>query len=269
MQAALPMYFAPADALQAFWAALAELLRADPTVAAGDIPDALSHSGDCHVQWLEGNLLLSQACGYPLVTKLAGRVQLVGTFAYVAPGVEGTTCRSQLVCRAGDARGTLQAFAGSTLAFNDTISQSGYNALRHLVARMTIAPRPFFGATLMTGAHYRSIDAVRAGAADLAAVDAVSWALWQQSHPEQATELRVFGQTEGYPGLPLITSLQTSPELLAALRRALQRIACDAAFVAVRAPLMICGFEATPLADYQRCLDMQDQALASGVAQLA
>lgn len=269
MQAALPMYFPPAAALQTFWVALADLLRDDPRVTSADIPATLSPSADCHVQWLEGDLLLSQACGYPLVTQLAGRVQLVGTFAYDAPGAEGIQCRSQLVCRASDGRTTLQAFAGSTLAFNDTISQSGYNALRHRVASSTTAPRPFFGATVMTGAHYRSIEAVRTGAADLAALDAVSWALWQQSHPELATKLRVFGQTDAYPGLPLITSLQTTPALLAALQKALHHIATNPDHATVRAPLLINGFAVTTLADYQRCLDMQAQALAAGLQQLA
>ena len=267
MQAALPMYFPPREALQAFWAALAGLLRADACIPVGAIPAELSQAADCHAQWLEPDLLLSQACGYPLVTQLAGRVQLVGTFAYDAPGAQGTQCRSQLICRAGERRHSLVEFAGCTLAFNDTISQSGYNALRALVAAQT-TQRPFFGARLQTGAHYRSIEAVRLGQADMAAVDAVSWALWQRSHAGLAGELQVFGQTESYPGLPLISALQTAPETLAALRRCLRQIATDAAFATLRAPLLIHGFEATGLGDYQRCLELQEQAFAQGLRTL-
>ena len=268
MQAALPMYFPPPEALQAFWAALAALLRRDPAVAPDSIPAQLTTATDCHLQWLQPDLLLSQACGYPLVTQLAGKVQLVGTFAYDAPGVQGTDCRSQLICRAGDARAALADFAGSTLAFNDTISQSGYNALRALVASTSAAPPPFFGASVLTGAHYRSIEAVRRGQADLAAVDAVSWALWQRSQPALAPELKVFGQTEAYPGLPLITSLQTPSTLLAALRRGLHSVAHDAAYASVRAPLLISGFVPTTLVDYQRCLDLQQQAFSLGLHEL-
>lgn len=267
MQAALPMYFPPREALQAFWAALAELLRADGALAGPDIPTELSWTDDCHVQWLAPDLLLSQACGYPLVTQLAGKVQLVGTFAYDAPGVQGIQCRSPLICRAGDKRHHLVEFAGSTLAFNDTISQSGYNALRALVATQTTR-RPFFGARLQTGAHLRSIAAVREGQADMAAVDAVSWALWQRSQPGLASELQVFGQTESYPGLPLVTALHTPPVAVAALRRGLLRMATEPGLAALRAPLLINGFEATTLADYQRCLDLQDQAFALGLRTL-
>lgn len=256
MQATLPMYFPPREALQAFWAALAGLLYADAACAGLDIPKTLRWPDDVHAHWQDSDLLLSQACGFPLVTLLAGRVQLVGTFAYQAPGVQGIYCRSQLICRAGDARQTLAQFGGSRLAYNDTVSQSGYNALRALLASST-TQRPFFAHALDTGAHYRSVEAVRKGQADMAAIDPVSYVHWQHSHPESAGELRVFGQTEAYPGLPLITALQTPVVVVNALRRALHSVAHDARFQAVRAPLLITGFEATGMADYQVCLDMR------------
>jgi ABC-type phosphate/phosphonate transport system substrate-binding protein len=268
MQAALPMYFPPAPALQAFWSALAQRLRDDPAVPPGTLPARLSVVADCHAQWLASDLLLSQACGYPLATQLAGRVQLVGTFAYDVPGVQGMDCRSQLICRAGDPRHALCDFAGSTLALNDRLSQSGYNALRALVATRTTAPRPFFGATWLSGAHYRSIEAVHDGRADMAALDAVSWALWQAQNPRRAAGLRVFDQTEAYPGLPLISALQTPTALLAALRRALHTLATDPAHAAVRAPLRISGFARSSWADYQRCLAMQNAAFSLGLHQL-
>lgn len=262
------MYLPPPEAVQAFWSALADRLRADTTLPAGtDIPRLLTWPQDVHAHWLVSDLLLSQACGYPLTTFLAGKVQLVGTFAYDAPGTQGIHCRSQLICRASDPRNALPAFAGSTLAFNDTVSQSGYNALRAQLAH-TGAPHPFFASTRETGAHYRSIEAVRQGQADMAAVDAVSWAHWQRSHPQQAIELRVFGQTDAYPGLPLISALHTPAALLAALRRSLQALATEAAYAAVRAPLLVSGFVATTLADYQTCITMQEAAYSGGLRQL-
>jgi ABC-type phosphate/phosphonate transport system substrate-binding protein len=268
MQAALPMYFPPKQALQVFWAAIADHLRADVAVPSGmHIPDELHWPADVHTHWLEPELLLSQACGHPLVTMLAGKVQLVGSFAYDAPGVQGIVCRSQLICRASDTRGSLQAFAGSVLAYNDTVSQSGYNALRAWLAR-NVTPHPFFASTLQTGAHYQSIEAVRQGQADMAALDPVSWAHWQRSQPQQVSELRVFGQTDGYPGLPLITSLQTPPAGLMALRRALQTVASDPAYAAVRAPLLVSGFLVSTLADYQTCINMQDAAVSGGMHRL-
>jgi ABC-type phosphate/phosphonate transport system substrate-binding protein len=110
---------------------------------------------------------------------------------------------------------------------------------------------------LDTGAHYRSIEAVRTGQADMAAIDPVSHVHWLHSHPESAAELRVFEQTETYPGLPLITALQTPAAVVNAMRRALHTVAHDASFHDVRAPLLITGFETTGMADYQVCLDMR------------
>ncbi|WP_342619861.1 PhnD/SsuA/transferrin family substrate-binding protein [Rhodoferax sp. GW822-FHT02A01] len=267
MQAALPMYFPPREAVEAFWAALAGLLRTDAACAGYDIPAALRWPEDVHAQWLESDLLLSQACGYPFVTMLKGRVQLVGTFAYEAVGAQGIYCRSQLICRADDVRQTLAEFAGSTVAFNDTISQSGYNALRALVATTT-TQRPFFDKALHTGSHYRSIEAVRTGQADMASIDPVSWAHWQRSNPSLGTQLRVFEQTQPYPGLPLITALETPPAVLQALRKGLHTLAHDAAYAALRKPLLISGFEVTDRSHYQMCVTMQEQALLHGVRDL-
>lgn len=262
MIASLPMYFAPLPAVEAFWSALAAQLPQECQA-----PAALTWPSDYTAHWLAPDLLLSQTCGYPLTHALAGRVQLVGTLAYAVTGADGIQCRSQLVCRAQDVRQHLADFASSTLAFNSTDSQSGYNALRALLAQ-TGAPRPFFRHSLATDSHGKSLECVRQGLADMASVDAVTWALWCEAHPDKARSLRVFGQTEAYPGLPLITALATPPAQVQALRAALQQVASDPATAALRAPLRIAGFAATGLQDYQRCLDMEAAAQAQGLLHL-
>jgi ABC-type phosphate/phosphonate transport system substrate-binding protein len=258
------MYFPLSGAVQAFWEALAGLLRADARCAGFAIPQSLQAADDVHAQWLAPDLLMSQACGYPFVTMLKDKVQLLGTFAYDAPGVEGIYCHSQLICHVGDTRQALPDFAGATLAFNDTISQSGYNALRAQVAQTTVQ-RPFFARSVNTGAHYLSIEAVRTGHADMASIDPVSWAHWQRSNPQLCADLRVFGQSESYPGLPLITSLQTPTELVETLRAGLKAIASEPSYAALRAPLLITGFVATQPVEYQVCIEMQERAAVLGV----
>lgn len=260
MIAALPMYFAPLDAVQAFWSAVAALLRQQVD---GDIPQALTWPDDYHAHWLQPDLLLSQTCGYPLTTSLQGKVQLVGTFAYDVPQAQGIECQSVLICRSPDSRQTLADFAGCTLAFNGTDSQSGYNALRALLAQSGATP-PFFGRSISTGSHGKSIAAVHTGQADMAAIDCVTWALWQRSNPALVADLRVFAHTDSYPGLPLVSALATPAATLQALQQALRTVACDAAFAALRAPLLIKGFAVTTLTQYQRCTQMQALALERG-----
>jgi len=259
--AALPMYAAPGAALQAFWQALAALLQAHSSAA---LPETLSRPDDLHAHWLRDDLLLSQTCGFPLSTALGDQVQVLGAFAYTVAGADGVQCRSQLVCRSSDARTRLEAFQGSTLAYNSTDSQSGYNALRALVAGSSSA-RPFFGQSIGVGSHAQALASVLAGAADMAAIDCVTLALWQRDNPAMARGIRVFGETEPYPGLPLITARSTAPARVEALRSALASLATEPRFATLRAPLLIGGFAALELADYAPCLQMQAQALALGL----
>lgn len=258
------MYFAPGQALDAFWGHVAEQLRAR---GVPQVPQSLSWPTDYHAHWLEPNLLLSQTCGFPLTHALQGRVTLVGSLAYDVPGASGIQCSSQLVCRANDSRRHLKEFAGATVAFNSTDSQSGYNALRHAVA-LAAGPGPFFRHSLETDGHVKSVECVRGGLADLAAIDCVTWSLWQESNPALASELCVFGATEPYPGLPLITALSTPPAVLQALRECLADAVRDPALSEARRAMRVTGFEPTTLADYARCVEMEAQALALGVTTL-
>jgi ABC-type phosphate/phosphonate transport system substrate-binding protein len=265
MVAALPMYFPPAGTVDAFWSALAQRLRDGPWPSPdAPIPAQLSWPSDYHAHWAGGDFLISQTCGYPLTTALFDKVQVVGAFSYDVAGAQGVLCTSQLICRQDDTRGTLVDFQGCTLAFNATDSQSGYNALRAVVATSSDA-RPFFGASLEVGSHANAIESVRSGRADLAAIDCVTLALWEQSNPALAPQIRVFGRTAPYPGLPLVTGLGTPTAALAALRAGLADVANDARFARVRAPLLVCGFEPLELSDYASCLEMRAQALARGV----
>ena len=253
MIVSLPMYLPGGDAVQSFWAAVAGLLT--PRLGR-PIPDTLYWPQDLHAHWLEPTLLLSQTCGYPLSTSLRTKVQVVGTFAYNAPGCQGIYCKSQLLRRSNDARTALSQFAGSTLAFNSSDSQSGFNALRALIAT-TRPERPFFGGAVQSGGHNASIEKVRSGQADMAAVDCVTLAIWRDIHPQLAKDIAVFGETAAYPGLPLITSLSTPPDTLEMLRECLSTVAIEERFAAVRAPLNISGFETTGLHDYDVCLQME------------
>lgn len=249
------MYAVPAPALHAFWQALRRLLQAQlPSEAANILPTQLTAPHDYLAHWREPKLLLSQSCGFPLVNHLHDTVQVLGTFAYDVHGAQGILCASQLVCRTDDARNGLAAFQGSVLAYNETGSQSGYHALRGAVGSLTNAsPEAFFARTFATGAHVASIQAVLAGQADMASIDAVTLALWQAAHPQEAQGLRVLGHSAYYPGLPLITVAGTSASTVSALQDALEHVATNAAFATVRAPLRICGFARTTRADYAVC----------------
>lgn len=265
MIAALPMYDgATADAADLLWQGIATHLRACGVTG---VPDSLTSPADLNTHWRDPDLLLSQTCGYPLMTALAGKVQLVGALHYAAPGCTGAYYRSLLVIRADDTGRTLADFRGRVVAYNSADSQSGYNSLRALVAPLAEGGH-FFAHAIASGSHAASLDLVRTGQADIAAIDCVSLALRRASDPAALHGLRILGQTAAAPGLPLVTATRTTPDQLQLLQQGLAAASADPNLAPAWAAFGITGFEVLPQAAYAVILQMQEQAIAAGYSQL-
>lgn len=198
MIAALPMYdMADTAAVNdRLWAAIRDRMRAEGL----DAPENLSRGGDLVGEWLDPNLVLGQTCGRPYRTRLHGRVTLIGTPDYGVDGCPPGHYRSVLVAHITDPREFAQ-FDGAAFAYNDTDSQSGWAAPLTHAETLGIRLAP----ALETGSHRASLAAVAEGRAEIAALDAVSWRLFQTYLPE-ARQVRVVGQTTPTPGLPLIAA---------------------------------------------------------------
>ena len=265
LQVALPMYLGASEAVQTLWTELRQALALEGLQR---LPDALAWPQELHAHWLSPELLLSQTCGYPLTHALQGQVQLLGCFRYAALGCQGIDCRSVLIAREAHQDLPLADFRQRRVAFNSADSQSGYNALRAMVAPLAQGGA-FFASAVETGSHRGSVDAVREGRADLAAIDCVTWALLQK-HDANATQgLCVIGHSEPYPGLPLITSLNAPLGQIQALRNGLRGLVGTPAAGTAVAQLLISGFETPDLVVYQRCVDMERSAVGSGYPHLA
>jgi ABC-type phosphate/phosphonate transport system substrate-binding protein len=239
------MYDIDRAAVHAWWLGLAAALRAEGL----DVPARLSWPLDLERHWQDPALLLSQACGIPLVTSLIGKVSVVGAFRYTAPGCEGIDYRSELVVRDDDHARSIEDLRDRVAAFNDPRSHSGCIALRALVAPLAHGGR-FFLRTIRSGSHRASLGLVRGGRADVAAVDCVSLAALRQRFPGQWDGLRVLSSTAPAPGLPLITSGARPTAELDALRRGLAAACVDPDLAAVRDRLSIDGFERATAEDW-------------------
>lgn len=210
----------------------------------------LRHFPEAHFQrpnellshWHDNDLLLSQTCGYPLVTLLP-EVQVVGQFHYTAPGCEAGSYRSKLLVRQEDEGRTLTDFRGRVATANSHDSQSGYHALRNSLGH----DDRFFRAIVWSGSHRQSLALLQSGTADIAAIDCVSLALFARYQPQVLSGLVEIGETALTPGLPLITSVHTSAETLATLREVLSRLAREKE---VAEPLLIGGFSPASRRDY-------------------
>ncbi|BFT81997.1 phosphate/phosphite/phosphonate ABC transporter substrate-binding protein [Enterobacter sp. NFIX59] len=234
---AFPMYAVDRADTLALWLAVKGLLAARG-VPVDDVPDWPESGLLTH--WQQPGLILSQTCGYPLVTQLPD-VQVVGCFHYTAPGCEGIRYRSFLVVREEDRHLTLAEFRGRRAVCNSADSQSGYNALRKKVAPL-LSGGPFFAQTSFSGSHRQSLIDVKRGAGDIAAIDCVTWALLQRHEPERLAGLAIIDHTPLTPGLPLIASHNTSPETLNAIRDALHALVSSPEHRAICDAVLIGGF---------------------------
>jgi ABC-type phosphate/phosphonate transport system substrate-binding protein len=211
MIASLPMYDLPPfqAANDRLWAGIRDRMRSHNLPA----PDALTRGAETlWPQWESPDLILSQTCGMPYRTRLHGYVTLIGTPNYGLPNCPPGYYRSVFIAHKDDPRQNLSQFAGSEMAYNEEVSQSGWAApLNHAKAN-GISLNP----SLETGGHMLSLQAVAEGRAPLASLDAVTWRMLQTFHP-QAADIKVIGQTDPTPGLPLIAAKGANAPLLFAI----------------------------------------------------
>jgi ABC-type phosphate/phosphonate transport system substrate-binding protein len=197
----------------------------------GQGPGVLTRGGDLWAAWQSPDLILSQTCGLPYRARLHDRVRLVATPVHDLPDCPEGQYYSVFVVRADDPRARPQDFADAVLAYNEPLSQSGWAAPQAHAAAQGFA----FGPTRRTGAHRLSAQAVAEGRADIAAIDALTWALIAR-HDGFAGALRVIGRTDPTPALPFITAMTRDPvPIRAALSEAVAALsAADRATLGLR-----------------------------------
>ncbi len=240
----LPMYDWPE--IKASTDLFYQALRGSLEQSGFGVPDRLDRSIDVADLWLDKRLLLAQTCGLPFVTLLKGRVALVGTPAYEL-NCDAGDYYSVIVVRNEAPIVSLADLAGRRFSYNETGSQSGYAALKTTLLGVKELRGDVFE-THKSGSHRLSIQAVAAGIADFAAIDAVTWEIAQRHEPA-AQQLRVLAKTDPTPGLPFITALRPKEEI--------DRIAgaVEAAIASldemVKADLFLKGFKKTTIGQYE------------------
>ena len=265
--ASLPMYdLEPLrEATDAWWRALAGALRRR---GFADAPDALDRTGDRLDHWRSPRLLLSQACGYPLTHAFAGALRLVAVPFYAAPHCEGPDYRSLALVREDSPARALEDLRGGRAAVNGFDSQSGFNALRAVVAPLAGNGR-FFDGVVETGGHLASARAVADGDADVCAIDCVTHALLSDSMAGALAGTRVLAVTPAAPNLPYVTHAARSDAEVRAMRLALLEAAEDPEAADARARLRLVGFALLPESVYDRIDAMERRAARLGYPDLA
>ena len=123
----LPELYAVVDD---WWSGLARAFRAE---GIDDVPDQLDRGSSLEALWRSPHLLLTQTCGYQLMTEWAGRLEYVATPRYTVPGCEGASYCSWIVVKDAYPAGGLRDLRGARCVINSRSSHSGCNTLRALV----------------------------------------------------------------------------------------------------------------------------------------
>ena len=265
--ASLGMYDAPAlqCANDALWSAIADRLR---VAGIEGVPDRLDRARPLENIWADPGLLLAQTCGYPLATTWRDRLRYVATPRYTAPGCEGASHRGRIVIRRDDPAGALAMLRGRRVAVNDLSSNTGMNLLRAAVTPLAIEGR-FFGSVIETGSHFASARAVASGAADVAAIDGITFAHLERAEPALAYQLRTLAWSAASPGLPLVTSAATTDEQLRLIRRAIREAVRDPANTIALETLLIDGVEVLRGRRYDVLKTIEQRSVRRGYPQLA
>jgi ABC-type phosphate/phosphonate transport system substrate-binding protein len=215
--------------------------------------------------WRAPTTLLSQTCGYPLVTQLAGDVDVLARPGFAIDGCEDHSYCSFVVVR-DDAKVTeLADLQDQRLAANSPDSHSGMNALRNLLAPLAasrLVNGRFFAQVLWSGSHAQSLAMLQAGQADVCAVDCVSFDNLALHRPETVQGLRVLARTAQAPSLPWVCNRRLSAAQKAQLLE--QVLNLPQSEPAACAALRLKGLKPAGLADYLAIQEMEDSAIQMG-----
>ncbi|CAI8704513.1 Phosphate ABC transporter substrate-binding protein [Pseudomonas sp. IT-347P] len=215
--------------------------------------------------WLSPDLLLTQTCGYPLMTALRGQVRIVGRPRYELPDASAGSHCSLIFSRADDPRKTLADFRNSRGVINSEDSNSGMNLLRQSLAPLQRNGQ-FFSTVVSSGGHRESLRWLRENLGDLAAIDSVTYAYLARHAPEEVSGLRVVARSALSPTLPFITVGSATDKQVEALRQVMNETLRELPDVvrALGLPEVLAASES----DYQILLDYQREAVELGYGRL-
>lgn len=212
--------------------------------------------------WEDERLIFGQTCGYPFAARLSERLRLVGTPDYDVPGCARGQHRSFVIVHARSRLRGLRELRGSRAAINDRESMSGRHLLGDAIAALE-EPPGFFASVVTSGSHARSVAMVAGGAADVAAVDCVSYHHLTRSHPEAVSETRIIARTRPTPCLPFVIATACGEVTASLVARALREAVLDPRTEDARRVLGLARILSVRQAAYERSLIVAARADAT------
>jgi len=159
---------------------------------------------------LDGSVDAAWICGFPFLQH-RNRLALIGV-----PQWRGRPLyQSYLIASANDPATELVDFAGSTHAFSDPDSNSGYLVTASDLARAGYNAETFFGRTIFTYGHRNVVRSVAGGLTRSGSVDGYVWESLSQGEPNLTENTRVIAKSEwmGFPPFAARSDRATAPDV--------------------------------------------------------
>ena len=197
--------------------------------------------------WGRDDLAAAFMCGYPFSRAQPQPVALAAPVPSPAPYRNAPVYWTSIVARADSAICTLRDTFSRRMAYTTPDSQSGYQALRALVAGET---RPFSSMIGPLVTPRRVIEEVLAGSADAGPVDSYALDLLGAHEPQLVAPLRVVAVTPPTPIPLLVASRGTAADEVGRLREALVQVEHEPGLADARAALLLRRFAAADAESY-------------------
>jgi len=205
----------------------------------------------------QNSLLLGQMCSLTFSASQPGMPFYLGSYILEEEGLTPGYYRSVIIVSDKHKALNLSAENLETLcaAISEPDSFSGRFALYQAVHN-SFQPCKF-AKTLYTGAHLNTLVSVASGAADIGAIDCLTWRILQTLLPEQVAQVHVVSTSPQMPGPPLVTMLPDDSIARAHLQAAIDAAFADADIAARMKTLGIAGYSSVDrdrYSDFRACV---------------
>jgi ABC-type phosphate/phosphonate transport system substrate-binding protein len=205
-------------------------------------------------------------CGYPIALKIADVVPLAAMIPRASWVAHRAVYRSDLIVRTDAPYETLADTFGKRAGWTVQHSHSGFNAFRHHLLQHRTAARPALyremHGDLITAR--RVLDHVRDGVIDVGPLDAYWHMLIAKHAPQIAAGVRVLESTAVAPMPAFVASPLMPTAQVTRLRAAFAAAATQPWFKPLGDMLLLDGFAAVTLADFETTLACDRAAKAAG-----
>ncbi len=229
---------------------------------------ATLHVGRDYGELADGRADVAFLCGLPYVHLADAPESTIVPVA--APILAGARYRgrpvyfSDVIVRSDSGFSSFGALRGSTWAYNETDSQSGFGVVRGHLARLG-ETRGFFGRVVEAGFHATAMRLVAEGEVDAAAIDSQVLSIALRDEPHLSGDLRVIGALGPSTIQPVVAAARLAPDLRGRLCEALVGLHADPGAGGPLARGLLARF--VPVTDdrYDDIRGMEREADASGL----